>query len=61
MDAQGMYAVAHERGDSGVDQPVALELRTPPECRRNQVYGEVPALACACMSGVARAVVDDLQ
>ena len=60
-DAQGVHASAHQWSDCGVDQPVALKLRTTCKCARNQLDGEVTPLACARMPHVLRAVVDDLQ
>jgi hypothetical protein len=56
-----MNALTHEGRDRLIDQPVARELRPSTECLGDDHHAEVAAFAGARVTGVTRAVVDDLE
>src|SRR6266478_1026108 len=60
-DVQGMDAPAHQRRQRRIDQPVALELRTPAESFRHELHLKVTPLAGAGMPRVSGTVIDDLE
>jgi hypothetical protein len=56
-----MHRTAHERCDCGIDESVTFQLRAAAEGIRHQPHAQVGAAACTGVSGVPRAVVEDLE
>src|SRR5450631_3630325 len=56
-----MHVSAHEVGNRGIYQPMALELGTAAKRRAHEMHPKVTALARTGMSGVRGAVVTDVE